>query len=360
MKKAWAVLLLLLLGCLCACGQGSGAPAASPAPSLTPPPGPESSPAPAPTPEPAPIPEPTPEPTPDPAPTPILTQIRLVNDPLPEGYRLLDYAACSNSTLDSQTYIDTGLSPTNKTRFYLDFQCTTGFQTKDTWFFGCFDRSRHMFMELGYHASQGNTAMFYTTCGAHYSQTEDSALRTVAWLRPGDYHCPDYKLGKTYYFFDEPVKQHLYLFSRQHMDMSIAGTHDTEGRYDLRIYECRIWDDGVLLRDYVPCLRLSDGRTGMYDLVEDRACFSDGSEELLPGPEVLEEMTITARDGEIRRWVLPPSRAGFVFRGYYTGPRGSGEQILNARGKPVAPVPAEDEITLYAFWTRDEEYFDRY
>ena len=303
--------------------------------------------------------EPDAEPSPEPAPD-VETEILLRDDPLPEEYRLLDYAACTNSTLDAQTYIDTGVSPTNNTRFYLDFACTSGFKVKDTWFFGCFDRDRHMYMEVGYHMSQGNPAHFYTATGVHYSQTEDPALRTVAWIRPGDYRYPDVVNGRTIYAFEEPCPQHLFLFSRQHMDMEIAGTHDIAGEYDLNIYACRIWQDDTPVRDYLPCLRLSDGRVGMYDLVEGKAYFSDGTEELAAGEELLTERSVSALNGEIGESVTPPELPGFLFKGYFTGPNGTGEQILDEDGKQVANAGTAEDLVLYAFWGRDEAFFDEY
>lgn len=306
-------------------------------------------------------PEPPPEPTPEPTPTPDLkTEITLRDDLLPKEYRLLDYAACTNSTLDAQTYIDTGISPTNNTRFYLDFECPGGFKVKDTWFFGCFNRDNHMYMEVGYHMSQGNPAHFYTVTGIEYSQYEDSALRTVAWFRPGNYKYPDVVNGRTLYEFEEPCEQHLFLFSRQHMDMEIAGTHDIEGEYDLRIYACRIWQEDEPVRDYLPCLRLSDGRVGMYDLVEGRAYFSDGTGELAAGEALLSERSVSALNGEIGESVTPPELPGFLFQGYFTGPEGTGEQILDENGGQLANAGTAEDLILYAFWVRDEAFFDEY
>ncbi len=355
MKKGWMlVLVALLLLLLCACSRVEDAPAAAESAAeegFAAEKGQESA-APA-------APDPSPEPTPEPTPR-IETRVELKKDPLPEEYQMLDYAACSNSTMDAQTFIDTGVIPTNQTRFYLDFACTSGFRVKDTWFFGCFDRDKHMYMEVGFHQSQGNPAHFYTATGVQYSQTEDSALRTVAWFKPGNYYYADVLHGRKLYAFEEPVEQHLFLFSRQHMDREIAGTHDIFGHYDLNIYACRIWQDGVPVRDYVPCLRLEDGRVGMYDLVEGRVYFSDGTEELLPGNAAVSDGYAKLVNGRFRGTLKVPKLAGFVFRGYYTLPNGEGEQIVDAEGKQCADAGSEEELTLYAFWTRDDAYFDRY
>ncbi len=360
MKKRWTLLPILLLLLLCACSRVEDALAsdeiAAPVSTALEESGESTAPA-----APKSTPEPAPEPTPKPAPEPrIETWVRLKKDPLPEEYRLLDYAACSNSTLDAQTFIDTGVIPTNNTRFYLDFACTSGFTVKDTWFFGCFDRDKHMYMEVGFHQSQGNPAHFYTATGVQYSQTEDSALRTVAWFKPGNYYYADVLHGRKLYAFDEPVEQHLFLFSRQHMDREIAGTHDIFGHYDLNIYACRIWQDGELVRDYVPCQRVEDGRVGMYDLVEGRVYFSDGTDELLPGEPAVSDGRVKTVSGRFSVSLKVPQLQGYVFRGYYTLPNGEGECVINAKGIPCAGVGTEEGLTLYAWWTRDEAWFDRY
>ena len=343
MKKiAVCILLLSLLLTLCACGNRDGA---------------EKPEAPA-----AGEKEPTPEPTPDPPPEPtpeIRTEITLKNDNLPDDYQLTEYSGCTNSNMYAQTYLDTGVSPTNDTRFFFDFQCTSGFVVKDTWFFGCFNRDAHMFMEVGYHQGQDNPANFYTATGLRYSQSEDSAARTVAYLHPGDYFYPDAAHGITYREIG-PCEQHFYIFARQHMNMQFANTDDTMGSYDLRVFGCRIWQGGEVVRDFVPCICLSTGQAGMYDLAEGRMYTSAGSEEVQPGPERLQPCTLGAVNGQLQVGVEPPEMEGFLFRGYYTGFHGSGEQIIDAEGQPCASVGTGEGVVLYAFWVRDESYFDQY
>ena len=335
-----ALLALLLL--LCACGAE-----------------PESAALPAETPAPSPSPSPTPEPTPSPAPE-ILTRVLLKNDNLPDDLQLTEYVSCTNENTRAQTYLDTGLSPTNGTSFVFDFACTSGFQTKDTWFFGCFDRDRRMMMEVGYHMAQGNAARFYTATGVHYSQSEDSAARTVAYLRPGDYFFPDYAKGRNWYSFEEPCPQHLYIFSRQHMSCEIAGTYDTPGQYDLQVYACMIWQDGELVGDYQPCYCLSSGRAGMYDLAQGRMLYSAGEGEPSPGPDLLPPGETEAVNGTLRGRVKPPELPGFVFGGYYTGFAGSGERVIDEKGRPCGEIEPAAEVTLYAYWTRAEDAYADY
>lgn len=52
------------------------------------------------------------------------------------------------------------------------------------------------------------------------------------------------------------------------------------------IYSCKIWDNGTLIRNYIPCRRTSDSKVGMYDLVRNRFSSSAGDTEYTAGPEI--------------------------------------------------------------------------
>lgn len=61
----------------------------------------------------------------------------------------------------------------------------------------------------------------------------------------------------------------MYLFAN-----NVAGTPQTYGK--LRLYSCQIYDNGTLVRDYVPCLDDS-GVVCLYDLVESRYYYNAGT-----------------------------------------------------------------------------------
>ena len=235
-----------------------------------------------------------------------------------------------------------GVCPTNHTRVYFDFECTSGFERKDTWFFGSFDRDHMMLMEVGFHQGQGNVAHFYTATNFKYSQYEDSAARTIATFTPGDYT------------FRKPVTQSLYIFSRQHMDGGIAGCQDTWGEYSLRVYGCRLWQDETEVRDYVPCIRISTGEAGMFDLIGQKFCLSNGENGFEQGPEVNRPTKTKAIDGVVSEPVPVPALEGYVFEGYYTEYGGKGIQCIDKDGRPAGNCGTQDGVTLYAFWTHPD------
>lgn len=62
------------------------------------------------------------------------------------------------------------------------------------------------------------------------------------------------------------------------------GSSQERGR-GYRLYSFRLYDDGVLVRDYVPCKRKSDGVVGLYDLCQGTFTDSATSVALLGGGE---------------------------------------------------------------------------
>lgn len=52
-------------------------------------------------------------------------------------------------------------------------------------------------------------------------------------------------------------------------------SNSRKGAYN--IYYCKIWNNSTLIRDFVPCYRISDGVIWMYDLVDDQFYTNAGS-----------------------------------------------------------------------------------
>lgn len=80
--------------------------------------------------------------------------------------------------------------------------------------------------------------------------------------------------GEEYYTFDYVEWQdenNLYLFARNN-----DGTMDDAGG-NIKLYYCQIFDDGELIRDYVPVMNLDTYKYGLYDLVT-KEFFTNGCE----------------------------------------------------------------------------------
>ena len=55
-------------------------------------------------------------------------------------------------------------------------------------------------------------------------------------------------------------------------------------RYIGKVYSCKIWQNGVLAKEYVPCYRKSDGMAGMFDVISETFLANSGSGEFIKGP----------------------------------------------------------------------------
>lgn len=54
----------------------------------------------------------------------------------------------------------------------------------------------------------------------------------------------------------------------------------------IRIFDCKMYDNDILVRDFIPCYRKADGKTGMYDIVNNKFCPNSGTGEFILGGEV--------------------------------------------------------------------------
>jgi hypothetical protein len=52
----------------------------------------------------------------------------------------------------------------------------------------------------------------------------------------------------------------------------------------IRLYSCKIYDNGTLVRDYIPC-KLQDGSIGLYDKLNNKFYANKGTGEFIAGPQ---------------------------------------------------------------------------
>lgn len=62
-----------------------------------------------------------------------------------------------------------------------------------------------------------------------------------------------------------------------------------------QIYYCKIYDDGKLVRDFVPCYRNSDKKPGLYDLVNDVFYTNAGATDFTYGAEITSKEVQTSK-----------------------------------------------------------------
>ena len=66
-----------------------------------------------------------------------------------------------------------------------------------------------------------------------------------------------------------------------------------ENYWNGRCYSCKLYDDGTLIRDLIPCYRNSDNKAGMYDLVNDVFYYPPSGNLVIPTTSITYSVTLT-------------------------------------------------------------------
>ena len=193
---------------------------------------------------------------------------------LPAGYTELEYVGSSGSQ-----NLNTGIAPKTTTRVVCDFQYTV------------VDGSA----QCGWGSTGSKESFFFGVAGDGTFKATVSGNFTVSptgVAADTDRHTFDIsmsalKLDGTAFanattspFSNAASGNTLYLFALH------AGWSPNVVNYaSMRIYSCKIYDGETLVRDFVPVVRASDSKAGLYDLVTDAFFGNGGTGDFSAGPE---------------------------------------------------------------------------
>lgn len=182
---------------------------------------------------------------------------------LPDGYKMLDYIEATGTQ-----YIDTGFVPNQDSRIVCEFMYKGG---------------------DGIYGTRTSTA------------SNNFALRVInsAW-QPGysvlgatgipsdqkDWHIADQ--NKNVFSIDGEVgREFEYVTFKAPKSIALGGINAGNKFYygQGRYRSCQIYDNGVLVRDFIPC-KNADGEIGMYDTVNAVFYGNAGTEQFVSGAEV--------------------------------------------------------------------------
>ena len=190
---------------------------------------------------------------------------------LPEGYTELEYIESSGTQ-----YIDTGFKPNQDSRVIMDFQLATAYSSIRA-LFGVRDA------ESGTAALQfvfwNNGATTFWTDYYGTQQTIDGFSVTQRYTVDKNKNIT-YIGGKS--VSNNPAtgqdQYNLVLFA-------INNLNDVSYGSAFRLYSSKIYDNGTLIRDFVPCQNPT-GNVGLYDLVGAQFYGNAGTGSFTGGPEV--------------------------------------------------------------------------
>lgn len=188
---------------------------------------------------------------------------------LPTGYTQVQYLESTGTQ-----YIDTGFQPNQDSRAIADVQFLSA-PTSHATVFGAYDDvngwwAYYRYDDKQYRGLNGGTSQYSIS----YS---DATARTTIELKKGAL-----VVGETQREIPEStysIALNAYLFA-QNRNGSLKYPAS------IRMYSCQIYDNGVLVRDYVPCTNAS-GTAGLYDVVNSKFYTNAGTGTFTAGSTTL-------------------------------------------------------------------------
>lgn len=210
---------------------------------------------------------------------------------LPQGYTEVEYIENQASA-----YINTNFNNTLSTEYVLDFQVTSGIE-EDRKIIGSGCRFG-LGQEYGYWRIVEKSNSWYRT-----------TLSTDT-----NRHIAHSDNGKTY-MDDTLIANRLKYKSASDYPMLLFAVSNAcsnqptpDGNCSLmKMYSCQIYDDGTLIRDFVPCVRDNDSKVGAYDIVNDVFYSTASNDEFVAGNPVYHTTSIYCYQKLVSGSPTPPT-----------------------------------------------------
>lgn len=186
---------------------------------------------------------------------------------LPEGYTQVEYIESTGTQ-----YIDTGFVPNQDTRVIADFQFTTT-PTAHWGVFGARTTQSAGFFVFGYNSTAFRTD--YNATKTFFSTAIGATERLVVDKNKNVTTLNGETITETAGTFSAGCN--LYIST-----INTSGDLGTNTG-SLRLWSMQIYDNGTLIRDYVPC-KNPEGVAGLYDLENDTFTASASGTAFVTGP----------------------------------------------------------------------------
>ena len=182
---------------------------------------------------------------------------------LPVGYTEVEYVQNTGTS-----YLNTNFVPNQDTRVVCDMQNVTASNYPRLWGAGAYNSANGLIIDYDPNTFQvswlGNTS--WTNYSAYPTSTS--------------YNRHTYDLNKNYMYIDETLVGSNTYTTRTASDPIGVFTHIGSGRpssssywgqehFKGKMYSFKVYDNGTLVRDLVPCIRDNDNTVGAYDIVND-------------------------------------------------------------------------------------------
>lgn len=186
--------------------------------------------------------------------------------PLPEGYTELNYIEATGTQ-----YIDTGIKAKSTLRAVID----AFYGASTTWY-----------ALFGSRAGGGNIAFMISsaTGGADfYFRYNQVTARPYISITPETRYLIDFDQGNITVNGNLEFELIAAAFNNNANCLLMSVDYNgTINGFTGRVYSCVMYDNGVLVRNFVPCLN-PDNEAGLYDLVSGQFYGNDGTGDFLYG-----------------------------------------------------------------------------
>ena len=196
---------------------------------------------------------------------------------LPDGYTQLEYIEGTGTQ-----YIDTRYNPNNNTRVLIDLESFATTNRPRMWF-GVRKKlsGGRLGLNLGNNSSldytiYGHYGTDYSSCTFAFNQSQYNERRTIDFNK----NVLTMSTGHAHTFTAETYQMDIPMYLFGFNDPDWAG--GAGGLCEMRLYSCKVYDDGTLVRDYVPA-KNGNGAVGLYDIVNDVFCTNAGTGEFIAG-----------------------------------------------------------------------------
>ena len=191
-----------------------------------------------------------------------------VNHNMYAGYQMLEYIK-GTSYVTGSNYFKTGIYPTNKTTIELRYS----FYKNDNNYSNLYGSSRQFLAQSTTANDTRVVALWNNELIGNMSGFNNFNAHVI-------------KQDKNVMYFDGSVFQTC--TNAEWQDKNELLLFGCPGGQDASaiLYYCKIWEDDVLVRDFVPCYRKSDNAVGLLNKVENKFYENAGTVAFEKGPNI--------------------------------------------------------------------------
>ena len=180
---------------------------------------------------------------------------------LPQGYTEVEYVENTGTS-----YFNTNFVPNQDTRVVCDMQLVTASNFPRLWGAGTWNSATGI--QPNYEEGYLRMSWFGNTSWTSYTSVPISFDRKVYDVNKNYLYVDSVQIGSNTYTTrtaSDPIGVFTYIASGRPSSSRYWGQEHFKGK----MYSFKVYDNGTLVRDLVPCVRDNDNEVGAYDIVND-------------------------------------------------------------------------------------------